>query len=1561
MNRALMSLLWALSLVSLGTSPTGAQGFTRRALPGGEVTGLEMSVEGPLQVVPGQTARYFVTVYEVVRDRDYRPAANATVHALAAFQFGEPLAQIETDDEGRAEITFEVPDDTSGFALHLDARSHRRGIRRRFEVHVSAHTPQAMTLATTRGVQPGARFVAFGQLRGASPALRTAPVTVELFDGQRRLQTERVRAHDGRYAATLRAPSRPGTFAIRAMVDEGPSANAGVTVEAPQTPTLLAHAVPDRRVARAGETLEVTVQVTDAQGEPLEGAEVRGLTWPRDVPPAERLRTTDAEGRARLPWVLPRDGRDRAELEDRVRVIVPGVGETYATARVRMDRGPATRVRAESGALIPGVPSRLFVRAVGADGAPLVGAPVRLSAPRLGSLEATTDDDGVAMLEGTLREEGRIPPDACGGATALAVELRVGDRSESHCVPVDPDGTVRVRAEASAEGGVDVVLASRASVRRAPLRVTLLRRLARPSGADARWLPVADRILAADTRRTHFDEPVREGTWQVRVRPLVGANRAEARGGTTWVVRPATRAPLTLDVDEQTVRLSGAAGESIVYVLPAHLAHSLAPPVAPQEGALATLARQHADTPSDRTCPHVLRGRELVATPADPEPARFGLLRDPWRQRALYHRGRLALVIRAIEDRVRAASEQGDVREVAVARGRGMGFHRAILEGIDEGSLGPEGARDLGGLPLTIAHLEAIDPAFTFDRMAHRITRARLLEALVSLRDWVHENDHDLSFARVGNPADWLAVMLAEGAIEEGALRDGWGRAMALRPARGGRARFGTLEPVRGFELLSAGADGRFGTGDDVWDPTARVLPSNSLYADAMDEDGLLARLGGVALGRARLSVLAEQIALGDYESHGGAASGGHVYRDWDDVPHALDEGRWATPRTGLRPEAFVVASAPVELELPSSAGTYRVVAGGLDGRRHPDARRDVRWGGSLELRAALPRRLRVDESLSLRVTIVRGEDELDAPLLLTLASRTEDAEGAVRFGPTEVRMEAGERRQVVEVPVVARAAGRHTVHFGASAEGREVWSAEQVIRAQAHGARRTRWASALVDGAWSLDVPLDASDRERHARVVLVDPARLRRDPLFARALRDRPGLRGWAQVIDGSELGRDLAVELERADLLTPEEAAGALVASAALPPIDGVSNPMGRAEHALVRATRRGSGTLAEQARLLAVLSPIAAGPPVHQERPSARRSFDVVARVQQLRTALWDAPREHAEDDVLLAQAAAALLLADPSDDSGRAFFLRVADRLAGEGEARWVRADDPIARVAGTAALALAADQLGRDELRAQLARGVAHRSWHALLDAQQADPPVRHRSRRRGEDDDEPPEPRDRGFWLLAASAFGALGEVREDTRVTFDGAAAALVDGAAEVALTPDDDHLEAELRVEGGAVWARLEVRATRAIATTPDAEEGASDGDEDERQASASGLVPSIDGVVGRVGEVAGLEVSVRALRAVEDGVVAIQLPAGAIFTAAAGRAVSSDDEVRGVVPPDHRGQIRVRLGAMEAGQRVRFPLPLRWIASGPMRGLGMATWSEAAPWLVTAVEGRELVVE
>ena len=183
---ALLSALWLSSL-----TPAAAQNFTRRDVPRGQVSGLEMAIEGNLEVAPGGRLRWFVTVYEIVGGRDLRPAPKTEVRALASFHRSEPVA--ETDEHRRQPAGSCRPRRRLSVTgrLHLLDPRWRRG--HRLSLHLSLDNTTIRCRRAIVGAREQSRHgyggvgVDFGMAgRGVAvrePALRAANRVVQVILG----------------------------------------------------------------------------------------------------------------------------------------------------------------------------------------------------------------------------------------------------------------------------------------------------------------------------------------------------------------------------------------------------------------------------------------------------------------------------------------------------------------------------------------------------------------------------------------------------------------------------------------------------------------------------------------------------------------------------------------------------------------------------------------------------------------------------------------------------------------------------------------------------------------------------------------------------------------------------------------------------------------------------------------------------------------------------------------------------------------------------------------------------------------------------------------------------------------------------------------------------------------------------------------------------------------------------------------------------------------------------------------------------------------------------------
>ena len=1517
---ALLSIVMAASLAV----PVHAQSsFARRRVSAGEVTGLEMGIEGTLGAVPGGRVRWYLTLHEVIRRRDLRVSPGSVIRATATYSPGAPVAEVTTDAAGRAALELVIPEDLeSAPHLMLEAISPR-GVRRVFEVTLELEPRYAIELHLDRMIVPErARVLAFGRVIDRARGVAAAGHEVRLQASAAgplgppiMLETDEA----GVFSSELAMPERAGTARVVATV-EGNNATVGVVVRETPTPALVVAARPEVTVARPRTTVGVDVLVRTPDGVPVANAVVE---WADEVGRPEDERTiarTDAAGRARLTHETPRAiGAPFADVARGVRAVHPAFGTGEGGMSLRVARQSAFAAWAVSGgALVPGLEGRALVQLVGPDGAPLAGRAVSITIPRIGRADTTTDGDGVATIRGIVGEP--IADERCGGPTAAAAEIVIDGAREGTCLRVDPDATLTVRAEAIASGRAQVTIARRSEVSRAPV---VLSALVRRAGG---WAPIAEVSIAggASTVELPLPEDVRGEVW-LRARVIVEGAR-QVRGGGTLAWIGAARRPLTISAGAGGARVEGVEASETVAVLAldperadalrAAARASLGPVLAAiDEGAgearLRMLLAER--TPTDEAVSAVLREGEVVSLPLPEEPARLGLLRDPWRTRARFVRGRIGRLMLAVEDYV-STHVTSDRDDVAVRDGRGWRFNEAILEAaLGNAGLGGEGAAALDGEPLDIDALYALDPSFRYDNVARRITRERLWRVYSLLRELVRDRQLDVSWARRGDPAQYLVAMLEAQDVgwssiypERDHLFDGWGNPLALRPSRG-RGRFTFLEPVPGWELVSAGPDGRLGTGDDMVDPFARVLPSGGLYAEAVGEDALLARLGTVALGRAAAETLGEVFAVEDASDDGSDASAGAARA----LPSRLVPAVMGP--VPMAPQAEVlggIGDAARSWTLPRERRRYAAIALRFSGTQPvSSARTELVAGSRVAVRAQLPSVLRPGDALDVPLAVVRLTEESAREGERATSGEADAFEVEVSSRGGALSIEHDRSR----IRLRARRPGIAIVRVSVRSGGHEEWSREARVRVVPEGQLRARHASALVLDRHELAAEVPAGATPWRARLVLSAPRTIDRDPMLAAARDAHPAPFAWAAALRGEDVDPALLAAVTRQSagpgFSSSLEAACALTAWASADE---------RSPTASVVSTLAGQlgDDVAMRAAVLAALAPSAPG--------GIDGGGDPVAAIAvRIREDGWRALATTSDRPTAMARMAAALLLADRRDAPGLALLARARAAIVRDaygrpslpGEA--AQAGDGWI---GTLALSIAARQAGDDGLADELGRAAASRLYLASRTGVEG------------------------AFWLVAASVYGAFGvDAPSDLAVLVNGAPRAidLSGGVVEVALAAGD-----RVSVTGAAVLARVESR----FVAQPRAE-------------GVGPLIVSVEGEPGRLGDRSAYEliVSGRDEAAVGAPVIEIAVPSAAVLDEAALASLRRASAVRRVDGVDGAGRVRVHLAELPEGGVHRLPLPWRWIAAGEMRGLDVAAYDASRPWELTVLEARAITVE
>ncbi len=1547
-----------LLLLILGTLQADAQQATHRPVRIGEVTGVELQLEGSLSVRRGSRLSWYVTAYEVLGLDRLRPAAGAAIEVSTSLAPGRPASTAVTDERGRTLIAFEVPEDAPEF-FGANIRVHSpRGVTRRFDLQVRTHEHRAIEVHAAPQVRAGGALGVFGRYHHVEGrAFGNARIDLRAYDARGPIGAVQVHTDaQGVFTASFHVP-RDALPPLRVEArgprdEEGRQARAQsrANLTSPSAPPLVVSVAPRTAVAQPGASVAVEVLVRRADGRPVEGARVR--LGSRPVPLTHERASdegfvhSDARGHATLTYHAPRFHHGYRDVSITVQAGRSGIGQGAGRAQLRVSaEGHHAALAVEGGALVPTLRDRVFVEVVDAEGRRVgAGVPVRLEGPRIGRHVLTTDASGVAIAE--VEVGPKRDGDRCGGDAVTEVRVQVAEsRQQQHCVPVDSDATTAVRvSRALASPGETVDIEVQRVVSAARLPVALVAFVSAPEGL----MPVAAEVLdrSAHSIRLAIPDDVPPGLLLVRARPLVGTDQVEARGAFGAIqITPEPEFATRLHPEGETDRLAlrhesvGVSSErsTVAVAWPLGLGAFEVPhgPFDDAHGGQLTptlaavrVARQ---TPMDLAAPVRLRGRERSPAPEPSSPERLGLLRDPWRASARFVEGRLALLFRAIEARVDAAvpDEQEDV--AVQERGR-YRFNRQILASLRDGTLGAAGATGLGGEPLTIEHLESLDRAFDYDHVAMRITRRRLFKVLLALRRFVSERALDLTWARLGDPRLWLQqlrqrVAPGMGSLRPGELVDGWGRPFRLRPTA--HPRFRRLQPVAGYELVSAGPDGRFGNRDDIVDPTARVLPRGSLYARAVGEDALVARLGGVELGRATVAMAREvfstpRISIPEPQGRVRGANLGSLPPLFEVDPWALAVRRPTAP-TSAR---VVRVEGEASLSVDAEPRTWRVAAITYTRRGTVSvATGGVRSGAPIIADLSLPSRLRVDEPLQfmLHLTDVSGDGGT-----FSLIGR---GDGVLVQVASRIDLGAGRSRSV-PVALNARAPGRSDVEVViAGADGDAVRTLRRRVRVD-RGQHPIRRRAAVLLGSQDARIELNAPDGAR-GRVVVVSPRTLAADPDFADLWRDDPALVAWSEALAGRRLDSTL-----RSRLLRAQGPSGlfqglqpALSTAAAITALSGIFDERGRpdseADAARQRAVARldglppfadrdsEAGRLRMQAAVVAALA-------THGVNEGGGATDPVGQRLRSwlptLRRALRDVPGEPS----LLARSAAALLLADPRDGHGRAMFERVRQATKpAAGGLRVVPSEDrdgPQESLHATLAAALAAHQLGDDDLARQF-----------LGHAARSTPDI---ARRGGE----------AAFWWFAAAAYGAFGaDLPETIALSIDGQhhALSLEDGSATVAFAGGGTR---RIRADGdqGLVLLRAEAVFARSFVARQDAP-----------------VHVALAGEAGPLGSLAALELSVHADREVGSPIVDVQLPAAVEVDDALLQRLEANAAVRRA-EARRPGFLRLWLAPLAPQVDVSIPLSLRWQAAGTVRGLGLVAYAADRPDQMTVVPPRVWVI-
>jgi hypothetical protein len=338
--------------------------------------------------------------------------------------------------------------------------------------------------------------------------------------------------------------------------------------------------------------------------------------------------------------------------------------------------------------------------------------------------------------------------------------------------------------------------------------------------------------------------------------------------------------------------------------------------------------------------------------------------------------------------------------------------------------------------------------------------------------------------------------------------------------------------------------------------------------------------------------------------------------------------------------------------------------------------------------------------------------------------------------------------------------------------------------------------------------------------------------------------------------------------------------------------------------------------------AVLAALAAGAASPTAAP--RGSDPVATLLRQIRQESWESLATEQGHPTVMARLSAGLLLADRRDAIGRELFDRARAALVADGYGgRMLPAEESALDAwIGTAALAVAARQLGEDAIAEELGRALAPRLYLGM-----------------GENVDA-------GFWLLAASVYGVFGVATPD---------------AVEVSI----DGVKRRLQLTGGPAVLKLPAADARVTVSSPipvlfrlEAYYRHPPGAE-----SAAPLSVRIEGHVGHATETASLELTAEGSgkQPIAHPVIEIELPGLGVLEEEARSRLAASPGVARVDAPDARGVLRIYLTALEPQKPRRLPLPIHWQGAGSVSGLATTAYNADEPWRLTTLPARKIEIE
>jgi hypothetical protein len=1525
-----------------------------------------------------------------VRGAAYEVLGLATLRALPGarvrIRCGGAWAATTAGPRGGFEVAVPVPehpDFDEDERPRLEIEVSQGPDHRTFEVPVELMTPLGLVARTDRNeYEPGETVHLWARVFDVRTGRPLSGVPVRFVPGS--VEIEAVTSGAGVATADLPIPAH-----IEAV-------NTGVTVaagrEALEVTSSLTYRVSDRPVTDLFVTVSATPE-TVAPGEEVavrvlvrspSGFPVRGATVELTASGHEAGGVTGDDGSVTVRVRAPEYTESRqGSIAINGRVHHPGYGSAGLHGSFGVSPPASLTIEVVAARIVPEVRERLILSVLRDGGrSPAEGTTIEVRGAAIegGRAVATVDRHGLVSVpvRATATTYAlHVGDSTCGNRAATSIEIEArGDipQREQLCIPVLERALVAptvARPAVSPGDEIEVGIARRPAAAGRPVVVELL--AWETSGFDL----VASVVAAPTQDRVVLRAPGdRLDVFFVRARPLSDPGETDSdaveRTGALDVVLvrpdPASFPELELDRDVYTIRST--ARMTIVTPGGAPRSH------------VAVLVRDLAQHQGETSfAEHFLRGalERAVLDPSTPESdllVRAALAdfwqadidedvnadRDPFRLAVEHGSEAAGRWMTAVERLLDEALAAGTVAEIT----EGEGADRRFVADVVALAAPDEVPRTLGDGEVTVDMLTEVDPGFTFETVARRVARKRLVFLLGTLlRDLDPDGTGEDRGRRrsSGPPERWLSELVRRGVVAPSDLLDPWGGVFALR--RTGRTpRFTIAAEAEGYELVSPGPDGRIGTADDVRDPLARVVPEGTLYARVSGEDRLVAQLSALSPGDAALQALLEAYqrlneealeelageALTTGYGHGsgeGYGYGGLGLRGRSGRAPSIRCGtasvlghslagivRQEFPATLLFvPEADIDPSGRTGIEIPlAEAPTTYIVEVVLW--------RDDGWVWSASTNLRVDMEIMVDAPVPSGATV--GDDIV---LPLRVANRTKIARTVrlavtgspeldlepVEAGPVEVPAEDAVEVSVTVSPRRTAKGALTVAAYSPAGDPLDAASRPIVVR---HGKRRARDEAAEVlrgGGGISLVVPAGAEPRGLNRVIVAVGPAIFRRGEhaSWSRWL-DRLLNDGSLQTGDVTRWETERLVEsgdpFELARVVSSTWLSASVDDRLLDRVIEVLTDHVGGIEAS-------GADSLRHLSRLLMLLAPAVRHADERQRLRAALRRLvrDLRVKVESNGALVADAPW-------LSARAAAALLwTAGPRDPGARAleFLERARAGVVTVGDDAWLEGgsdDSGDELFVASSLLALAEARVGRDDDAFRLVRSMARLmlpGGRDFLEVRGIDPEVR----------------------MMAVAAASALGPSPLPRSLVVS------VDGQART-IDIEDSVGEIDARQLGEGGDHRVEVLDTSGAVVLLHVISGYTV-DWDAPPPHVGPFDVRIEGTTGGLDDRSGLVLVVRnrVPSLVGAPVVEIDLPSGA----------EVDLEARNVMRRWTRGPIDVSadtltlpLGPICPRGEVRVRLPWIWTTSGRLNGLGVMAYAADRPDAISIAPARRVEV-